>query len=246
MQLAGKRALVTGAAVRVGKAIALELARQGVHIGLHFGRSGDAAKQTQSELQALGVRAPLLQADLANAQQTAELLPAAAAALDGPIDILVNSAAVYLDGGLAETSLEMWDREFAINLRAPFQLSQAFAAQTSTPAGKDRTIVNILDARSNRPAADHFAYRLTKAGLDTMTKNLAVELAPAIRVNALALGAILPPPGASEGHLDRIAAERIPLQRAGNAELVAKNVVHLLTQDFLTGVVIPLDGGEFL
>jgi len=246
MQLAGKRALVTGAAVRVGRAIALELARHGVHIGLHYGRSAEAARQTQSELQALGVRAPLLQADLANAHETGALLPAAANALNGPVDILVNSAALFTKGGLAETSLEIWDREMAINLRAPFQLSQAFAAQAPQGDATDRAIINILDARGNRPAADHFAYRLSKAGLETMTKNLAVELAPAIRVNGLALGAILPPPGASEAHLQRIAAERIPLGRAGNAELVAKNVVHLLTQDFLTGVVIPLDGGEFL
>ncbi len=108
------------------------------------------------------------------------------------------------------------------------------------------SIVNVLDARIFRPAGDHIAYRLTKSGLLTMTESLAQALAPRIRVNAVALGAILPPPGEDEAALDRIARARVPLRRSGSVDFVAANVLHLLTQPFLTGVTIRLDGGEFL
>lgn len=242
MELVGKRALVTGAAIRIGRGIALGLAAQGVHIALHFGRSEEEALATQAELESLGVRAPRLQADLANPEAAASLVDRSVEALEGPLDILVNSAAIYPEGGLAETDLALWESTMAINLRAPYQLAQAFAAQA--PEGGN--IINILDARSNRPAADHLAYRLSKVALDAMTRNLATELAPAIRVNGLALGAMLPPPGAPSGHLEQIVQTRVPLRRSGSPEIVAQNVLHLLKQEFLTGVIIPLDGGEFL
>jgi len=242
VNLSGKRALVTGAAVRVGRALALGLAHEGVHIALHYGRSEKSAEETRSEILSLGLECEIIQADLANADETSTLIKRATALL-GPLDILVNSAAVYPEGGLADTDLELWDRTMAINLRAPYLLTKAFAAE---PASGDRAVVNILDARSNRPAADHFAYRITKAGLEAMTKNLAADLAPGIRVNGLALGAILPPPGAPAPHLERIAAERIPLRRPGSPKAVSDSLIHLLQQDFITGAVIPLDGGEFL
>ncbi|MCZ7667911.1 MAG: SDR family oxidoreductase [Chloroflexi bacterium] len=107
-------------------------------------------------------------------------------------------------------------------------------------------IINILDARVRRPATDHFVYRLAKGGLWQMTEMLALELAPQVTVNGVALGAILPPPGEGAAYLDKIARERVPLRRAGSAEIVAENVCHLLRQDFLTGVIVPIDGGEFL
>jgi len=242
LELKGKRALVTGAAIRIGRAIAMALAGEGVHVALHFGRSSEAAIETQNQLEALGVRAPQLQADLTQAEACTSLVGRASDALDGPLDILINSAAIYPDGELGDTTLDTWEEVMAVNLRAPFLLSQAFAAQSPDPG----SIINILDARSNRPGTDHFAYRIAKAGLEAMTKNLALDLAPAIRVNGLALGAILPPPGAGPEHLEGLAASRIPLRRAGNAGVVAGNVLHLLRQDFLTGVIIPLDGGEFL
>jgi NAD(P)-dependent dehydrogenase (short-subunit alcohol dehydrogenase family) len=241
--LEGRRALITGGAVRIGRAIALALARHGCDVFIHFATSGDAAHAVCAEARSLGVRAACGRADLAAAQQARELVPTAARAL-GHIDILVNSAAVFLEGDATETTLEAWDGQFALNLRAPFLLSQAFAQCLPPDTAGD--IVNIVDARIRRPATDHFAYRLTKSALADMTELLALTLAPRIRVNALALGAMLPPPGRDEGYVERLASSSIPLGRAGGPAMVGENVLHLLRQDFITGVVLPIDGGEFL
>lgn len=246
MDLRNQRVLVTGGAIRVGRAIALRLAEAGAQVCIHYGRSADAAASTLSELEALGSRAAAISADLSDAEATACLIGRASDALGGPIDVLINSAAIFLPGDLAATDLAMWESQFGINLRAPFQLSQSFAAQVGSAEPAGGAIINILDARNNRPGADHFAYRLTKVALEAMTRNLAVDLAPAIRVNAVALGAILAPPGEDASYLEALAQTRVPLRRPGSPELVADNVLHLLQQDFLTGVVIPLDGGEFL
>ncbi len=244
MDLEGKTALVTGGAVRVGRALALALAKAGCNIFIHYGRSAGPARQTQSEVMALGVDAHIYSADLADARATQAIM-AAATERFGRLDILVNSAAIFPEEDtFRDTDLELWDKLFNINLRAPFILCQDFAAQI--PDAGQGKIVNVLDARVRQPAPDHFAYRLTKSALWQMTEMLAHELAPRITVNAVALGAILPPPGADESYLDDIAQTRVPLRRSGSAEIVAENVLHLLGQDFLTGVTIPIDGGEFL
>lgn len=243
MDLSGKVALLTGGAVRVGRAIALALAAAGCDLFLHYGKSAVAAGRTQEEALAFGNRVVLHQADLSDVAQVAAVVPAARQAF-GRVDILVNSAAIFLDGKLTETSLAMWESQFAVNLRAPFLLCRDFAAQL--PAGAKGQIINISDARVFRPGADHFAYRLTKSALVAMTENLALDLAPHITVNGIALGAILPPPGAPAGYLQTLAKERIPLLRPGQPTMVAQNVIHLLTQPFITGTIIRLDGGQFL
>lgn len=248
MQLAGKVALVTGGAVRVGRALALALAAAGCDLFIHYGRSAAPARQTQAEAEALGVQAHIHAADLADPETVAGIM---AAAVDrfGQVDILVNSAAIFPEtDSFATTGPALWDQILAVNLRAPFLLSQAFAAQLSpareaTVWGK---IININDARINRPAPDHFVYRLAKSGLWQMTAMLALELAPHVTVNAVALGAILPPPGRTESYLADIARRFIPLQRPGSSDIVAGNVLHLLQHDFLTGVTLPIDGGQFL
>lgn len=243
MELEGKVAVVTGGAVRVGRALVLALARAGCDVFVHYGRSAGPAEETRDAARALGVSAAIGSADLADPEAAAGVVGRARAAL-GPVSVLVNSAAIFLEGDLAATDLDAWDRQMAINLRAPFLLTRAFAAEL--PEGGEGAVVNVLDARIFRPAADHFAYRITKAGLHAMTEGLAHDLAPRIRVNAVALGAILPPPGEDDAHLERLAAERVPLGRPGGPEMVADNAIHLLGQDFLTGVTIRLDGGEFL
>lgn len=244
MDLQGKTAVITGGAVRIGKALTLALAEAGCHVFIHYGRSADSAKQTQKDVQQFGVRAEIYSADLREATAVQQIMPAANATL-GAVDILINSAAIFPDeDSFSGTGLDLWDDLFHVNLRAPFLLSQAFAAQL--PPDRPGSIVNILDARVQRPYPDHFVYRLTKGGLWQMTEMLAHELAPHITVNGVALGAILPPPGKEQAYLDRLAQERVPLQRAGSPDIVAQNVLHLLRQDFLTGVIIPLDGGEFL
>jgi len=161
------------------------------------------------------------------------------------LDILINNAAIFPETDtFTETDMALWERMLAVNLRAPFLLSRAFAAQIATNGvGK---IVNITDSRVRRPGTDHFVYRLTKGGLWQMTEMLALELAPRISVNAVALGAILPPQGKDRGYLENIAKERVPLKRAGSPEDVAESVLYLLGQDFLTGTVLPVDGGESL
>ncbi len=133
---------------------------------------------------------------------------------------------------------------FSVNLRAPFLLSRAFAAQI--PDHRQGKIIHVTDSRVRHAGPDHFAYRLTKGGLWQMTEMMALELAPRITVNGVALGAILPPSGKEVADLQRIAKSRVPLKRHGSAEIIAENVLHLLCQDFLTGVVLPIDGGEFL
>ena len=234
----GKRALITGGAIRVGKALSLRLASMGCDIVLHYGSSHTQAEATAESIRALGVNCVLQQANLSNPVACEELVASA-----GPLDLLINSAARFTDGGLLETSNELWETEMAVNLTAPFILSRAFVSQLN---GRTGNIINIVDARSKQAGSDHFAYRLTKVALEAMTANLAVELAPAVRVNAVALGAILPPPGKDQDHLDRIAEDRVPLKRGGSPEHVTAAVAQLLENSFLTGVVLPIDGGEFL
>jgi len=243
MELQGKTALVTGGSIRVGRAIVLALAGRGCGVVIHYSRSSEAAEATRTEAEALGVNAWCLQADLTQAED-AKRLVGDATSKAGPLAILINNAAVFLSGNLQETSLDQWETQFALNLRAPFLLSQSFSEQV----GQERAgrIVNILDSRTNRAGTDHFAYRLTKSALATMTENLALDLAPHITVNAVSPGAILAPPGEDESYLQRIAENRIPLARSGKAEMVGAEVVRLAEADFLTGTISRLDGGEFL
>lgn len=244
MELKGKVALVTGGAVRVGRALTLALAEAGCDVFIHYGRSSAPAAETQAAAKAFGVQAHTFSANLADAALTQSIIPAAVDQF-GRVDILVNSAAIFPEEDtFTGTDLALWDELFNINLRAPFILSKAFAAQVP-PDGQGK-IINVNDSRLRNSLPDHFVYRLTKGGLWQMTEMLAHELAPRITVNAVALGAILPPPGQDARYLQNIADERIPLRRHGSAEIVAQNVLHLLRQDFLTGVTVPIDGGEFL
>jgi glucose 1-dehydrogenase len=244
MDLKGKSAVITGGAVRVGRALTLALAEVGCNVFIHYGRSAAPAQQTQADARAFGVEAHIFSADLSDAVATQDIVPAASDRF-GRVDILINSAAIFPEEDtFSATDLALWDLLFAVNLRAPFLLSRAFSAQV--PPDGQGEIVNILDARLRQPAPDHFVYRLAKGGLWNMTEMLARELAPRITVNAVALGAILPPPGADRSYLENLAQTQVPLKRPGSPEIVAQNVLHLLCQDFLTGVVIPIDGGQFL
>lgn len=245
MELTAKIALVTGGGVRVGRALVLALAEAGCSIFLHYGNSQKAALEVQAEVEALGGNIFLYQADLSDAIATATIIPKAVSVF-GQVDILINSASIFLhEDRLLQTDVELWDKIFAINLRAPFQLSQAFAQQIGDRQGK---IININDARIPHPLPDHFAYRLTKRGLWDMTEIMALELAPQITVNSLALGQILEAPGVPDPqqYLQDYADRRIPLKMPGNTKVVTDAALYLLEQDFLTGTTITLDGGEYL
>ncbi len=242
MKLDGCVALVTGGAVRVGRALALALAREGVRLAIHYGSSAGPAQETIAEIEALGSDAVAIQADLSDASQVTPVVAHAAAHLGG-IDILVNSAAIFERADLAGTTEALWDRHFAINLKAPFFLSQAFAAHV----GKERPahIVNIADWRGLRPDTAYLAYSLTKGGLLSMTQGLALALAPNIQVNAIALGAILPPPGKGADYFKWL-AQHIPAQRVGSPQEIAQALIFLLKSDFITGETIFVTGGEHL
>ena len=242
MELDGRVAVVTGGAVRLGKALALALGEAGVRLAVHYGSSAGPAEETVAQIKALGSDAVAIQADLSRPGQAAPLVEAAAAHF-GQVDILVNSAAIFEPADLAGTTEANWDRHMAINLKAPFFLSQAFAARV----GRERAgcIVNIADWRGLRPDTGYLAYSLTKAGLLAMTRALALALAPNIRVNAIAPGAILPPPGKGQAYLEQL-AQKIPVGHVGSPAEIAQALIYLLTADFVTGETLFVTGGEHL
>ena len=242
MVLKDSVALVTGGAVRLGRALALSLAKQGVQLAIHYGSSAGPAQATVTQVKAMGGKALTLQADFCQSGAAAGLIDRAVEHF-GQLDILINSAAIFGAGDLSDTTEENWDKHFAINLKSPFFLSQAFAAHM----GRERRghIINIADWRALRPGPDHLAYTLTKAGLVTMTQSLALALAPNIQVNAIAPGAILPPPDKGEDYLEKL-GQTLPLQRSGSPDEVSKAMLYLLQSDFVTGELIFVTGGEHL
>lgn len=238
--LHGKTALVTGAARRLGRAIALGLAEQGVNVAVHYHRSAAEAEDVARRAGELGVRSIAMPADLADPGQAAALLEHAEAKL-GPIEILVNNAAEFDAGTLDSTDKNDWEKHLAVNLTAPFILAQAFGRRRS---GQPGVVVNLLDWRALRPGADHFAYTVSKSALASMTRSLAAALAPSIRVNGLALGAILPP---EDDEPDPDLLQRIPLGRWGTPAEVVHAVLFLIAgSDFMTGAIVHLDGGRHL
>ena len=236
--LSGKTILVTGGARRVGKIFALACARAGADVVIHHGHSDENAEKTREEITALGRRAWVFEADFSDSSQAESLIPRISKSV--PLHGLVNSAAIFESLSLENTSLEAWEKHFAINLTAPFLLSQAFARQAPDGA----RIVNILDWRALRPAADHFPYTISKAALAALTESLAVALAPKIIVNGLALGAILPP---ADGKAVPNITKNIPAGRWAKEEEVEQALLFLLTcPAYITGEIIHLDGGRHL
>ena len=242
MELDGKIAIVTGGAVRLGKTLALALAEQGVRLAIHYGSSAGPAKTVVEEIKAMGSDATAIQADLSQPGEMRSIVERAVAHF-GQVDILVNSAAIFEPGNWDDTTEANWDRHFAINLKSPFFLSQAFAAQV----GRDQAghIVNIADWRGARPGPDHMAYTLTKAAVIAMTRSLALALAPNIQVNAIAPGLVLPPTGQDQAFLERKAGQ-IPVQRVGSPQEIANALLFLLRSDFVTGELMFVTGGEHL
>jgi len=242
MELDGKVAIVTGGAVRLGRTLALAFAEQGARVGLHYGSSAGPAVTAVEKIKAMGSDAVAIQADLSQSGEAQSIVERTAAHF-GHVDILVNSAAIFEPGNWDDTTEANWDRHFAINLKSPFFLSQAFAAQV----GRERAghIVNIADWRGARPGPDHIAYTLTKAAIIAMTRSLALALAPNIQVNAIAPGLILPPPGQDQAYLEN-RAKQAPAQRAGSPQEIANAMIFLLRSDFVTGDLIFVTGGEHL
>lgn len=243
MDLQGKTALITGGGVRLGRAFALGLAKEGVNLALHYSHSIEAAQETADEARNLGVDAITVKADFNDPDAVERVFPKALAAFKR-IDILVNNAGIYLAGTGLETDRETWEKEFRINLQTPFMLIQAFAKQL--PVDRQGRIVNIADAQVLHNDPDHFAYVLTKTALVKMTRLFARELAPRITVNALGPGIMLPLASAKNPDLDSYADKHIPLRRIGGPEIAAENVIHLIKSDFTTGAFLRVDGGQYL
>jgi NAD(P)-dependent dehydrogenase (short-subunit alcohol dehydrogenase family) len=241
-ELAGHVALVTGGARRIGRRLVLDLAAAGAAVALHYRSSSDEAAATAAEARDHGVAVAALQGDLVDPDVPARLIAAATDAL-GPVTVLVNNASIFGPGSALDTDLDAWQRNQDINLRAPFLLAQAFAR--ALPDDREGCIVNLNDWRALRPAADHFAYTCSKVGLHGLTRSLAVALAPRIRVNELALGAILPPEGASDDYVHTLRAE-IPLRRFGDPASVGEALVYLVGADYVTGQTLMIDGGRHL
>lgn len=249
MELRHKVALVTGGAKRVGRAIALELARRGVGLVVHYGRSQDEAQATADEIRALGVPCWLAQADLRQPEEIDALFEDLRDRVPR-LDVLVNSAASFESKPFCEVTAEDWDAVLAVNLRAPFLLTQRAALwmrDSSRPEGESGLVVNMADLAGVQAWCGFVHHGVSKAGLLHLTRVAARELAPGVRVNAIVPGAILPPPGVDEDSDHwRETCERVPLRRTGSPELVAQTVVYFAENDFVTGTIVHLDGGERL
>lgn len=243
MELKGKTALVTGGGIRLGRAFALALAHEGANLVVHYNSSKNPAEETAQKARELNVRAVTVGANFNDIQAVKSIFPQALTHFDC-IDILINNAAIYLRGSGLETTMENWEKQFRINLQAPFMLTQAFAHQL--PAGRLGRVLNIADAQVIQRKPDHFAYRLTKNGLIEMTRMFACELAPQITVNALGLGIMLPLAGNENADLQEYAEKHVPLNRAGSPDIAAQNALHLIKSDFTTGAFLRVDGGQYL
>jgi NAD(P)-dependent dehydrogenase (short-subunit alcohol dehydrogenase family) len=242
VKLNGKVALITGGAVRVGRALTLALAKNGVHVVINYHHSSEEAESTAHQAEACGVRALPLQADIADPSAIAHMITAAENHFGG-IDILVNNASPWIAGSLLTTTLEHWHQVLGSLLDGPFMTSRLLAPGMVNRG--EGAILNILDRSAFDVWPNHLAHSVGKAGLWAMTKALALELAPAVRVNAIVPGAILPPPDMPQERIDRY-TQRIPLKRWGSPDDVAAAMLYLLQADFITGEALVVDGGEAL
>ncbi len=241
MKLKGKVALVTGSAVRLGKAIALALAEQGIHIILQYRTSEKEARVAAAQIRRKKVHAHLLQCDLSNSREV-ERLARQAPALLGRVDILVNNASEFFSTPISSVTEAEWDRFLDVNLKAPFLLSRSLGMEMVKRGGGK--IINITDVSAFRPWADFIPYSVSKAGLVTLTQGLAKALAPRVQVNAIAPGTILPPVTGWTSRQRERTLRSIPLKRFGAPEDIVRAVLFLIESDYITGTVIPVDGGK--
>lgn len=241
--LDGRTALVTGGGRRLGRALVAVLARAGATVVVHHHTSREDAQATAAGVEVLGGRAFLVDGDLADARVAAALCQRAADRCGSALDILVNNAARFAAGGATTTTAAEWDEQHVVNLRAPFLLAQGFARQLAGDGPAD--IVNLNDLRALNPGADHFAYTVSKVGLHGLTRSLALALAPRVRVNELALGAVLPPEAPPGGYV-RTARDAIPLRRFPTPDDVVEALLYLLAAPGVTGQTLCVDGGQHL
>jgi NAD(P)-dependent dehydrogenase (short-subunit alcohol dehydrogenase family) len=244
-------ALVTGAGHRIGRALAVYLAGRGFSVAVHYATSGEGAAETKRLVEAAGAQCVTLQADLLDDDQTERLFARAAAAL-GPITCLVNNASIFEYDTIETATRESWDRHMQSNLRAPFVLSQAMAAQGLEPVtdtgGEPQAsglILNMIDQRVRKLTPEFMTYTLAKMGLWAFTRTAAQALAPAIRVNAVGPGPTLRGGRQSEEHFARQRAATV-LSRGANPEDVTAALGYFLDSPAVTGQLLCVDGGQHL
>jgi len=231
-------ALVTGAGQRVGQAIALHLGARGWRIAVHHHGSAEGATQTVDEIRRAGGDATAVRANLTSPDGASQLVAQVVKEM-GALNALVNSAAGMVKSAIGSTSAAQFDEIIALNLRAPFLLSQAAAA--AMPEGG--AIVNIADHMAEEPWPDYAVHGVSKAGVIALTRHMAAALAPRIRVNAVAPGFVLAPAGTPQAVIDRFVAAT-PLKRIGSPKDVAEAVAYLLDAGFVSGETIHVDGGR--
>lgn len=246
------RALVTGAARRLGRAMALYLASRGHDVAIHYASSAADADATVAEIEAMGRRAVALKADLLDEDETASLIPRATEALGGPLTVLVNNASIFEYDSIRSATRSSWDRHIGSNLRAPFLLTQAFAAQ-ALPATLDENgevlapslIVNMLDQRIRKLTPEFMTYTLAKMGLWALTQTAAQGLAPQIRVNGIGPGTTMIGTRQTQDHFSSQRANS-PLQRGANPSDITAALGFFLDAPAVTGQVLCVDGGQHL
>ena len=234
-------ALVTGGAVRLGRAITLALAQAGHDILVHFHGSAAAAAEVRAEVEATGRRCATVQANLLDPAAPDTLLDAVRGTF-GRLDVLVNSAASFDAHPLLEVDAHRWDQVMALNLRAPHLLVRAAASLLTEARG---CVVNLVDLSALQPWTTHPAHAVSKAGLAHLTRVQARALAPRVRVNAIAPGAVLPPDDTAPELLDELRS-RTPLQTLGTPDDVVGALLYLVEAPFVTGQVLAVDGGRTL
>ncbi|MFP4201338.1 MAG: SDR family oxidoreductase [Candidatus Acetothermia bacterium] len=238
-EFAGRTAMVTGGACRIGREIALKLGEMGVDVVVHYRSSARAAEELKRELKGKGVEAWTLKATFGEEADYSEIM-SEVTELSGGLDFLVNNASIFSEGGLEDLEFSDLRRNLAVNAWAPFALARAFTDEAST--GK---IVNLLDTRIEGYDWNHLGYYFSKVLLGRMTKAMAIYEAPEFSVNGVAPGLIIPPPGRDEDYLEK-RTDRVPLRKHGDKADVSKAVLYLLGADFVTGQVIYVDGGRNL
>ncbi|WP_169570134.1 SDR family oxidoreductase [Sneathiella limimaris] len=239
-----KHAFISGAAKRIGKAIALNLARNGWNISIHHNKSADDALSLKSELEEIGVRAALAPADLSNSDEIKVCFENAARKL-GPINTLINNASVFDKDDLPSLTDTSFTNHMQTNLLAPVLLTQAFASQDNLDQLEDPTVINIIDQRVFNLRPGFMSYTLSKSALWTFTQTAAMELAPAIRVNAIGPGPTLPSKRQTPEQFKR-QIEQVPLKRGASPEEISEGVQFLLKSRSITGEFLAMDGGQHL
>lgn len=246
------RALVTGAGRRLGRAMAEALAAKGYAVAVHFAGSQEAAAEVVAGIQSRGGQAVAVQADLLDEAQTQALMPRAAEALGGPVTVLVNNASIFEYDDISGATRDSWDRHFESNLRAPFVLTQALAAQVPDPVPDSMSepvaqglVVNMIDQRVRKLTPEFMSYTLAKSALWTLTRTSAQALAPRVRVNAIGPGPTLQ---GGRQDSDAFARQRAAtvLTRGANPDDITGALNYLLTAKSITGQLICVDGGQHL